>query len=170
MLAKNLLAVVLMAGVATAAPAADGDWENLPDGSTGRVTEFQGVGGIAIPAYIRKPAGAGPFPVVVLLHGGKYGTGPTYGMGRSTKSPIEDFVKEGWAVYSIDYRPHDTIVIDPTETDDSIEAVKAVRRLPFIDPARVGLMGGSHGANVSSRLVSRVDVKGAILCARRRST
>jgi dipeptidyl aminopeptidase/acylaminoacyl peptidase len=164
MVAKTLLAAVLMAGAATAA-AADGDWENLPDGSTGRITEFRGVGGIAIPAYIRKPDGPGPFPVVVVLHGGKYGSAPTYGMGRSMKSPVADFVKEGWAVYSIDYRPHETIVIDPTETDDSIEAVKAVRKMPFIDPTRVGLMGGSHGANVSSRLLSRVDTKGAILCA-----
>ena len=86
-------------------------------------------------------------------------------MGRSMKSPTVDFVKEGWAVYSIDYRPAERIAIEPIETDDTIEAIKTVRQLPFIDPARVGLIGGSHGGNVGSKVISRVDTKGAILCA-----
>jgi len=68
-------------------------------------------------------------------------------------------------VYSIDYRPSDRIAIEPIEFDDTVEAVKAVRTMPFIDPSRIGLMGGSHGAQVLSRVVSRVDTKGAILCA-----
>ncbi|HEY2410875.1 MAG TPA: prolyl oligopeptidase family serine peptidase, partial [Pirellulaceae bacterium] len=44
-------------------------------------------------------------------------------------------------------------------------AVKALTAMPFVDAKRIGLMGGSHGANVSSRLVSRLDVAGAVLCA-----
>ncbi len=87
------------------------------------------------------------------------------GLGRSMQSPVEDFINAGWAVYSIDYRPSEKIAIVTIEFDDSVEAVKAVRKLPFVDPNRVGLMGGSHGAQVSSRLVSRVDVRGAALCA-----
>jgi enterochelin esterase-like enzyme/dienelactone hydrolase len=145
--------------------AKDGEWESLADGSTGKTTTFTGKGGTVIPAYIRKPKGRGPFPVVVLLHGGRYGKAPTYGMGRSTRSPVGDFVKAGWAVYSIDYRPNEKISIEPIETEDTLEAVKAVRKLPFIDPGRVGMMGASHGANVASRVISRVDLQGAILCA-----
>src|SRR5207244_2869818 len=41
----------------------------------------------------------------------------------------------------------------------------AVRQLPFIDSARVGLLGGSRGGGVTSRLLSRIDIQGAILCA-----
>ncbi len=164
MFAKNLLTMFLLAGVADAAPASKDEWEHLPDGSLGRETEFQGVGGLALPAYIRKPDGPGPFPVVVLLHGGGYGKAATVGLGRSTSSPTADFVKAGWAVYAIDYRPTDKKLV-PIEIDDSVEAVKAVRQMPFIDPARIGLLGGSHGANLSSRLLSRVDAKGAVLCA-----
>jgi endo-1,4-beta-xylanase len=103
--------------------------------------------------------------VVVLLHGGRYSKAATYGLGRSTRSPTADFLREGWAVYSIDYRPNPKIVIDPLETDDTLDALKAVRELPFIDARRVGMLGGSHGANVASRVVSRADLKGAILCA-----
>ena len=142
-----------------------GNWEELPDGSLGQETEFQGVGGIVIPAYVRKPKGDGPFPVIVLLHGGRYGKAATVGLGRSTQPPVGDFLQAGWVIYSIDYRPSEEIAIVPIEFDDSVEAVNAVRKLPFVDPNRVGLVGGSHGAQVSSRLVSRVDVAGAVLCA-----
>jgi len=37
------------------------EWEKFADGSTGRITAFQGMGGVPIPAYIRKPAGKGRF-------------------------------------------------------------------------------------------------------------
>jgi len=126
--------------------------------------EFEGVGGVKIPAYIRKPAGDGPFPAVVMLHGGRYGKEATVGMGRGVRSPMADFIKEGWAIFSIDYRPSDKMLL-PIEIDDSVLAVKALRAMPFIDSKRLGLLGGSHGANVSSRLASRLDVVGAVLCA-----
>jgi len=155
----------LLAGVAGVLPASDDGWEQFPDGSVGQVTTFRGVDGTTIPAYIRKPSGAGPFPVVLLLHGGGYGAAATYGLGRSTNSPAADFIKEGWAVYSIDYRPSAGIKLLPIEYDDTVEAVKTVRRMSFIDPKRVGMLGGSHGGNVISRVISRVDLQGAVLCA-----
>src|SRR5262249_60270628 len=120
-------------------------------GSSGKTTTFTGQGGLVIPAYIRKPKGRGPFPVVVLLHGGRYGKAPTYGMGRSTRSPVGDFVKAGWAEYSIDYRPNEKISIEPIETDDTVEGVKVVRKWQFFDAGRVGSVGGDKGANGHSR-------------------
>jgi endo-1,4-beta-xylanase len=165
MMVKHLLALSLLAALAHAGAAAEDPWERLADGSLGRTTTFRGAGDVAIPAYIRKPKGPGPFPVVILLHGGRYGKEATYGLGRSTRSPTADFLKAGWAVYSIDYRPNPKITLDPIETEDTVAAVKAVRKMPFIDGRRVGMLGGSHGANVASRVVSRVDVQGAVLCA-----
>jgi dipeptidyl aminopeptidase/acylaminoacyl peptidase len=166
MLRMNLLWLVVLAPVEmAAAPPDDAAWEKLADGSLGQAQEFHGVGGLAIPAYVRKPAGAGPFPVVVLAHGGRYGKEPTLGMGRSQNSPVVDFIREGWVIYSIDYRPAEVIAVAPIEFDDTVEAVKTVRRFPFIDPRRVAYMGGSHGAQVGARVISRVDLSGAILCA-----
>jgi dipeptidyl aminopeptidase/acylaminoacyl peptidase len=142
---------------------ADAGWEQLPDGSRGAVTEFLGAGGVAIPAYLRKPAGPSPFPVIVLLHGGPAGKEVTYSLGRSSP-PAGEFARAGWAVFAIDYRP-DTSPPPRTVLEDTVEAVGAVRKLPFIDPARVGMMGGSRGGGVVSRLIARVDCKGAVLCA-----
>ncbi|MCX7017031.1 MAG: hypothetical protein NTW86_31470, partial [Candidatus Sumerlaeota bacterium] len=62
-----------------------GEWEQFPDGSTGRVMDYAGAGGVTIAGYLRKPAGPGPFPVVVALHGGGHFPNATYGMGKSTK-------------------------------------------------------------------------------------
>jgi len=161
---KHLLVVSLLFCLTVSVSAEDSSWEHLSDGSQGQVMEFEGVGGVKIPAYIRKPAGDGPFPAVVMLHGGRYGKEATVGMGRGVRSPMADFIKEGWAIFSIDYRPSDKMLL-PIEIDDSVLAVKALRAMPFIDSKRLGLLGGSHGANVSSRLASRLDVVGAVLCA-----
>jgi dipeptidyl aminopeptidase/acylaminoacyl peptidase len=86
-------------------------------------------------------------------------------MGRSSKSPTEDFIQAGWAIYSIDYRPSEKIAIYPIEFEDTVEAVKRARSLPFADAKRVGFMGGSHGGQIGSRIASRVDLAGAVLCA-----
>jgi len=163
MMAK-ILAVVVTMGAACAICTAEEGWERLADGSVGREVEFKGAGGVMIPAYVRKPEGAGPFPVVVLMHGGGFGKAATVGLGRSAKSPVTDFVKAGWAVYAADFRPS-KVTLASVEIDDTVEAVKAAKALPFVDGKRVGLMGGSHGGNVVSRVMSRVDCSGAVLCA-----
>ena len=62
--------------------------ESLPDGSTGRVSEYRGCEGSFIAAYVRRPKGAGPFPIVVVLHGGGVSPNAAYGMGRS--NPLTD--------------------------------------------------------------------------------
>jgi endo-1,4-beta-xylanase len=165
MTAKKLFALLSLLALANVVSGADDDWEHFADGSLGHPTEFRGAGGLAIPAYLRRPKGDGPFPVVVMLHGGKYRKGASAGMGRSMRVPVTDFIKAGWAVYCTDYRPNDKISIEPIEIEDTIEALKAIRKLPYIDPRRVALWGASHGANVSSRVIARADLSGAILCA-----
>ena len=137
--------------------------EKLPDGSTGRIVEFRGSDGTYIPAYMRRPSGNGPFPVVVILHGGAAHKDVTYSIGRAAIPPAANFVAAGWAVFSIDFRS--SAAERSVEWGDAIAAIEAVRRLPFIDGKRVALFGGSHGAGVISRLASRVDVQCGVLCA-----
>src|SRR5207237_5174311 len=117
-----------------------------------------------IPDYVRQPAGRGPIRVIVLMHGGKYGKEATVGMGRVVKSPTEYFIKAGWVVYAADYRPAEKIAVVPIEFDDTVEAIKTARKLPFVDPTRVGVMGGSHGGQVLTRVASRSDLTGAVRC------
>ena len=80
--------MLVLAGCTGVLAASAGDWETFPDGSTGQTTEYKGVGGIALPAYIHKPKGPGPFPVIVVGHGGKFAPNAAYGMGRAMNSPL----------------------------------------------------------------------------------
>jgi dipeptidyl aminopeptidase/acylaminoacyl peptidase len=154
---------VTAAGQEPARPKTEDGWEKLPDGTLGRETEFHGVGGVSILAYIRKPAGPGPFPVIVWMHGGKDSKQATVNMARGEGLPFREFAKQGWVIYSADYRPNGAFT--PVDYGDTVEAVKAARTLPFVDPKRVGYSGQSHGANAGTRVVSRVDLSGAVLMA-----
>jgi dipeptidyl aminopeptidase/acylaminoacyl peptidase len=155
----------LAAGQQPTFPKTEDGWEKLPDGTLGRETEFKGVDGLAITAYVRKPEGKGPFPCIVWGHGGKDSKQATIAMGRSQRLPIGEFAKQGWVIYSVDYRHADTIGIYPIEFDDTVKGVEAARALPFVDPRRVGYAGQSHGAQVGTRVVSRVDLSGAVIMA-----
>jgi dipeptidyl aminopeptidase/acylaminoacyl peptidase len=155
-------------------PLAGTEDESFPDGSTGRISEFRGCDGTYLPAYSRKPKGVGPFPAVVMLHGGGASKNSTYGFKRTTPAP--SFVAEGWAVVSIDFRPTSVPLtvpwgavvfpaLPPIEWNDTVAAIEAVRTLPYVDGKRVAVIGGSHGGHVMARVASRADVRCAILCA-----
>src|SRR5271163_2651998 len=68
-----LLAGSLVTAMLPETRAAEEPWQELPGGVMGRLAMFEGAGGVKIAGYVRKPAGAGPFPLVILVHGG----GPT---------------------------------------------------------------------------------------------
>jgi dipeptidyl aminopeptidase/acylaminoacyl peptidase len=163
-----LAAILLLAGSAAAVDpdirnVSGYDAEPLPDGSHGRVVEYRAVDASFVPAYLRLPRGAGPFPVIVMLHGGAPDPGVTYALGRTANPPVNDFVAAGWAVFVIDYHPNPTV--PTTDRVDATAALVAVRQLRSIDPERVALYGGSHGGAVISGLATHVDVRCAVLCA-----
>ena len=157
-------------------PAAGSSVETFADGSSGRISEFRGADGTTmIPAFIRKPKGAGPFPVMVILHGGAKGAEATYMMARS-RPPAVEFAAAGFAVATIDYRstnvplrfPGGAIVFPPhppIELNDTLAAMEAVRHTPSLDGSRIAVMGGSHGGYVMSKLISRTNVRCGIICS-----
>ena len=181
--------VLLVAGVLTAAGsalrAADEPWENLPNGVLGQVADFEGAGGVRIAGYLRRPTGAGPFPLVIVLHGAGPTARPVHSddeqallkmraaearrasrvLGRASNPPIPDFLARGWAVYTIDYRPNPRYTLDPLEWEDTVVAVNKARSFAFVDPKRIAMFGGSHGGHVTARMASRVNLACAVLCA-----
>ena len=143
----------------------EGDWETLPDGTTGKTTTFKGKDGMLIGAYLRKPKGDGPFPVVVIFHGAGPNLRHTYVLGRANdkvdtlgRYPIADFVAAGWAIYSMDYanRPARKLM-EEIEVDDFVLGIESLRRLDFIDKKRLALFGHSHGGNLVCRVAARID-------------
>ncbi|MCC9609314.1 alpha/beta fold hydrolase [Blastopirellula sp. JC732] len=139
------------------------NWETLSDGSLGMATQYHGVGGEPIAAYLRKPPGDGPFPVVVMIHGGGQSEKGTHSLGRMRGAPTANFLAQGWAIYSIDFRPRAEFA--PIEWEDAGLALETIKKLPFIDKTRVAMIGGSHGAHNTIRIAARYDLTCAIACA-----
>jgi dipeptidyl aminopeptidase/acylaminoacyl peptidase len=160
---SKLVLLFVLTGVVPILAAPEGAWEHFTDGSIGRTAQFRVSGGVMIAAYVRKPKGPGPFPIVVNQVGGNGGVQKTYGFGRSTSGLVEEFVNEGWAVYSMDYRPGGGRTLNPIQYSDAVAGIEAARQLPFVDADRLAVMGGSHGAHVMSRVASMVNARCGVL-------
>jgi dienelactone hydrolase len=113
-----------------------------------------------IPVTLLKPEGPGPFPAVVIMHDCS-GLGP-----RSSGAPgrwARELVERGYVVVipdSFTTRGHaGGVCTDPSRSRaevnpgrrarDAYAALAYVRTLPYVDGARVGLMGGSHGGSTT---------------------
>jgi dipeptidyl aminopeptidase/acylaminoacyl peptidase len=175
----SLLWLVAMWMLGACAVAAAEDWEALPNGGMGRLAMFEGKDGVKIAGYVRKPAGDGPFPMVIVLHGGAPTAKAAAGgdgaeneavrasrqLGRAANPPLPDFLAQGWATYTIDYRPAPRYTLDPAEWDDTLVAIGQARTFSFVDQRRIALYGGSHGGHVVGRMITRTEVTCAVLCA-----
>ena len=119
------------------------------------------VGTTALTLDFARPAGAGPFPLVVLIHGGGFVA------GDKTDRDLDALVlaENGFAAASINYRLmlSDGTNDFPAAVQDVRCAVRSLREnaaLFAIDPARVGAMGTSAGAVLSGILGTESDVAG----------
>jgi dipeptidyl aminopeptidase/acylaminoacyl peptidase len=112
--------------------------------------------GLRISGVMNLPAGAGPFPVLVLAHG--YIDPAVYLTGQGLRREQDWLARAGYAVLHVDYRNHAGSDRDPRAderlrlgyTVDVINAVHAVRRsgMRRLDTERVGLLGRSMGGGV----------------------
>jgi dienelactone hydrolase len=133
-----------------------------------------------IPATVARPDGPGPFPAVVIMHDCS-GLGP-----RSSGAPARwsrELVARGYVVVIPDSfttrgRP-DGVCTDasPGRTDvsparrvrDAYAALAHVRSLSFVDGARVGLMGGSHGGSTTLAAMSAPESRWDLLAGEKRA-
>jgi dienelactone hydrolase len=148
-------------------------------------TVFYPCGKLKIEAYVYKPEGAGPFPVVIYNHGSRIERDKEEmpfvyvgemlkrigyvvvvperrGYGKSDGQTFGEAVGE-------DRGPRFVARVQE-ETDDVLAAVEFVKTVPYADTARMGVMGWSFGGITSVFAVSRssafrvvVDQAGAAL-------
>jgi dipeptidyl aminopeptidase/acylaminoacyl peptidase len=114
-------------------------------------------GDLRISGIMNVPDGAGPFPVLVLLHG--YIDPDIYVTGQGLMREQDYLARRGYVVLHTDYRNHAGSDDDPSAeprlrlgyTEDVVNAVLAVKRsrLPVLDGERVGLLGRSMGGGVT---------------------
>jgi dienelactone hydrolase len=127
-------------------------------------------GSLRIHAFLYKPKGDGPFPVVIYNHGSR--------SGRRGRPEPNEFIgnlltRAGYAVLIPERRGYgdsdgptlaEAIGNDfgqrfvarvAAETDDVFAALEYLRTLPFADTKRIGIMGLSLGGIVTMFAISR---------------
>jgi acetyl esterase len=124
-----------------------------------RGSEYPSPAGVQ-PLRVYTPAGDGPFPIVVWIHGGGFFMGedlPLWDGPCSRLAADADAV-----VISVGYRlaPENPF---PAAVEDSFAALRYVAATPAEfrgDPARIAVMGGSAGGNLAAVVAQRARDEG----------
>lgn len=118
--------------------------------------EFAKPGGVSLTLDASVPEGKGPFPAVIVVHGGGWEAGTK----RSYERPLLPVLTEaGFAWFTINYRlaPQHKY---PAAVEDVEAAVRWVRRHAKeykVDPRRIALMGESAGGHLVALVGVRPD-------------
>lgn len=115
-------------------------------------------GGVTLVGEVFTPAGPGPFPGVVLIHGSGPDSAGLWPYSQHARSLAAD----GIAVLVYDKRgvgrsggaylestPFDTLAAD------AMAALATLRQQPRVDPSRVGVWGRSQGAWIAALVAAR---------------
>jgi acetyl esterase/lipase len=101
-------------------------------------------------AELRTPAGAGPFPVVIVIHGGCW---VQYADTSYTAPVASALVKEGWATWNLEFRrAHEQGGAWPGTFQDVGQGVDALRDSAakyHLDLSRVVVLGHSAGGQLA---------------------
>ena len=127
-----------------------------------KISYRSSIDGMEIPAYVYQPLekrGPGGHPAMVWVHGGVHGN-----WGASMWPFVREAVERGYVVIAPEYRGstgygaehHRAIDYGAYEVDDCMDAYGwMVENLPHVDPARVGMMGWSHGGFITIHSITR---------------
>lgn len=148
------------------------------------ITLLETVDGLFTPIGIRHPKGNGPFPVVLFFSGnGGAGLAQVREYINNNAYTMERFLAQGYAVAWLQYRAEAWYAYPklpplqvgkqqanaamnrpPLEIDDLAAIVEYVKRLPYVDPTRVGVCGNSHAGGMILRAGSQgLNVRAAII-------
>ncbi|MGI8984742.1 MAG: prolyl oligopeptidase family serine peptidase, partial [Acidimicrobiales bacterium] len=128
--------------------------ERAPAGRPYRSWSFANPAGQRVHGFVATPAGAGPHPVVMLVHGG-----PTWAYSDTFMPDVQAFVDHGVAVAMVNYRGstgygtafRDALIGNPgfPEVADVVAGLDALVAEGVADPARAAVAGGSWGGYVT---------------------
>lgn len=110
-------------------------------------------GGLRIFGQVCRPAGSGPFPLIVVNHGGVAGL-PDWGGG-----PCADSARAGQIEIESSYRGQDGsggfVELCGGEVDDVLNMLDLALMMPEVDRSRVAMWGSSLGGCITTRALQR---------------
>jgi dipeptidyl aminopeptidase/acylaminoacyl peptidase len=118
--------------------------------------------GSPVHGWVTTPPGAGPHPVLLMIHGGPF---TQYGWTLLDETQV--LVSAGYAVVQCNPRgssgygsAHGRAVrgcLGTVDVDDVLAFLDAALADPVLDAGRVGVLGGSYGGYLATLLVARTD-------------
>lgn len=120
-----------------------------------RDVEYSQPAGMSLHLDASIPDGAGPFPAVIVVHGGAWVGGDR----RTEVAPVfRPLTEAGFAWFTIDYR----LATDPMnfgaavdDVEEAIRFVKAHAKEYRVDPDRIALVGESAGGQLAAMAALR---------------
>lgn len=113
-------------------------------------------------ADLRLPAGDGPHPVIVLIHGGNWRADRSKSV---TEALAVQLTLTGWATWNIEYRRVGNGGGVPVTGADVASAIRALDGVPAIDRRRVILLGHSSGGQLALRAAQEAPVAAVVSVA-----
>jgi hypothetical protein len=117
---------------------------------------------------LRTPAGTGPFPVVLFVHGDGAANRVLFG---AYVPLMERMLRAGYAVFSWDRPGSGESTGQLSETRKLheraqilLDAIEAMKARPDIDPKRIGLWGISQASYVIPLVLSQTEDVGFMIC------
>jgi dipeptidyl aminopeptidase/acylaminoacyl peptidase len=122
--------------------------------------------GLRVTGMLNRPAGDGPFPVVVLAHG--YYPLDSYETGNGTLRAADYLAERGFLTVAPDFRSHAGSDDAPNvfragHVIDTLNLIPLAQRLPGASPGKVLLWGHSNGGAVAGKVIAVSDQVAAAL-------
>ncbi|MDQ2900395.1 MAG: alpha/beta hydrolase [Acidobacteriota bacterium] len=127
--------------------------------------EYTRPAGVSVKLDAHVPPGKGPFPTVILVHGGGWTAGDKE--GKIIQPLFEPLTDGGFTWFSINYRlaPDYPYPAAADDVEAAVRFVKARAREYKVDPARIALMGESAGGHLVNLIGARNRVGvAAVVC------
>jgi dipeptidyl aminopeptidase/acylaminoacyl peptidase len=128
--------------------------ERAPAGQPFRSWYFTNADGQRVHGFVATPAGDGPHPVVMLVHGG-----PTWAYSDTFMPDVQAFVDHGVAVAMVNYRGstgygtafRDALIGNPgfPEVADVVAGLDSLVLQGIVDSNRAAVAGGSWGGYIT---------------------